>query len=231
MAFLPFDLSPSWAKALAPELEKPYIVHLKAFLEQERWAGRVIYPKEEHVFSALNLVPLASVRVVIVGQDPYHAPGQAHGLSFSVPPGIQIPPSLQNIYKELEQDLGITPARHGCLVHWAKQGVLLLNAILTVRQGEPLSHAKKGWEEFTDAVVEAIAMQSKHVVFMLWGKNAQEKCLKFSPVLSASHLVLQAAHPSPFSASHGFLGCRHFSKANEYLLLHGQPTIQWQLPA
>ena len=230
MAFIPFDLPLSWAAPLSQELQKPYVVQLKAFLEQEKWAGHTIFPPDDQIFQALKLTPFDKVRVVIVGQDPYHGLGQAHGLSFSVKPGVAIPPSLQNIYKELSQDLGIPPAPHGCLVSWAQQGVLLLNATLTVRAGEPLSHHKKGWEEFTDAIIEAIAQHQQHVVFLLWGKNAQEKCQKFSSALHASHLVLTAAHPSPFSAHNGFLGCRHFSKTNDYLKAHDLPPINWALP-
>ena len=224
---IPFSVPSSWAEPLKGELQKPYLLRLKAFLEQEKWAGRAVYPPEEQVFQALALTPFDSVRVVLVGQDPYHGPGQAHGLSFSVRPGVAIPPSLQNIYKELQSDLKIPPAAHGCLTAWAQQGVLLLNATLTVRAGEPLSHHKKGWEEFTDAIIEAIARSRSHVVFMLWGKNAQEKCQKFLDCLKDSHLVLTAAHPSPYSAQSGFFGCRHFSKANEYLVQHGFRPINW----
>lgn len=229
MAIIPFDLPPSWAMRLTSELTKPYVAELKAFLEQEKWAGRTVFPTENLIFNALKLTPFDKVRVVIVGQDPYHGPGQAHGLSFSVPQGVSIPPSLQNIYKELFQDLGIKPPSHGCLVSWAEQGVLLLNATLTVRAGEPLSHHKKGWEEFTDAIIEAIAKERKNVVFLLWGKNAQEKCFRFSSLLTKSHLVLTAPHPSPYSAHNGFLGCKHFSKTNAYLHSHGLPTINWEI--
>ena len=229
MTSVSFDIPQSWAAPLSKELCKPYFSQLKAFLEQEKWAGHTVFPSEDQVFQALKLTPFDKVRVVIVGQDPYHGLGQAHGLSFSVKPGVAIPPSLQNIYKELFQDLGIQPASNGCLVSWAQQGVLLLNATLTVRAGEPLSHHKKGWEEFTDAIIEAIAQQRQHVVFLLWGKNAQEKCQKVSSLLNASHLVLTAAHPSPFSAHNGFLGCCHFSKTNAYLQSHGFPPITWEL--
>jgi uracil-DNA glycosylase len=192
----------------------------------EQWAGHTVFPPEHQIFQALKLTPFDKVRVVIVGQDPYHGVGQAHGLSFSVQKGVPIPPSLQNIYKELQADLGIPPASHGCLAEWAQQGVLLLNATLTVRAGEPLSHHKRGWEEFTDAVIKAVAEHHPHVVFMLWGKNAQEKCQKF---VHGSHLVLTAPHPSPFSAHNGFFGCRHFSKTNSYLQQHSLPPIQWAL--
>ena len=225
---IPFTVPPSWAEPLRHELQKPYLLRLKAFLEQEKWAGHAVYPQEGQVFQALELTPFEAVRVVLVGQDPYHGPGQAHGLSFSVRPGVSIPPSLQNIYKELQSDLNVPPAPHGCLTAWAEQGVLLLNATLTVRAGEPLSHHKKGWEEFTDAIIEAVARRRQHIVFLLWGKNAQEKCQKFSEALG-SHLVLTAAHPSPYSARNGFLGCRHFSKTNEYLVQHSLPPINWDL--
>jgi uracil-DNA glycosylase len=228
---IPFSVPSSWEEPLREELQKPYLIRLKAFLEQERWAGREVYPHENQVFQALEGTPFDAVRVVLVGQDPYHGPGQAHGLSFSVRPGVALPPSLQNIYKEIQSDLGIPPASHGCLTSWAQQGVLLLNATLTVRAGEPLSHHKKGWEEYTDAIIEAVARRHKHVVFILWGKNAQEKCEKFSGLLHGSHLVLTAAHPSPYSARNGFFGCRHFSKANEYLVQHALSPIDWRLPS
>jgi uracil-DNA glycosylase len=224
-----FDLPPSWAQVLHEELHKPYLGNLSAFLEQEKWKGNVVFPAESEVFQALELTPFDSVKVVIVGQDPYHGPNQAHGLCFSVRPHVSIPPSLQNIYKEMQSDLGIAPAKHGCLTSWAKQGVLLLNATLTVRQGEPLSHHKKGWENFTDAIIEAIASKKKHVVFILWGKSAQEKCQKVSSILHENHLVLTAAHPSPYSAPNGFFGCRHFSKTNEYLIACGLTPIHWEL--
>jgi uracil-DNA glycosylase len=226
---LPFDIPPSWARAIESEIEEPYLVHLRAFLEQQKWAGRRVYPPEDKVFEAMRLTSFEDVRVVIVGQDPYHGRGQAHGLCFSVLPGVAIPPSLVNIYKELEQDLHLTVPSHGCLTSWAKQGVLLLNATLTVEDGSPMSHHKKGWERFTDAIIEAIATKKEHVVFMLWGKNAQEKCQRVLDLLHSSHLVLTASHPSPFSAHSGFFGCRHFSKANAYLQKHELPPIEWQV--
>jgi len=227
---LPFDIPPSWARVIEEELEEPYLVHLRAFLEQEKWAGRKIYPTEDKIFEALRLTLFEDVRVVIVGQDPYHGPGQAHGLCFSVLPKVAIPPSLVNIYKELEQDLNLSIPNHGYLTSWAKQGVLLLNATLTVEESKPMSHHKKGWERFTDAIIEAIATKKERVVFMLWGKNAQEKCHRVLDLLHERHLVLTASHPSPFSAHSGFFGCRHFSKANTYLQNHGLPPIEWQLP-
>ena len=226
---IPFTVPSSWAEPLCHELQKPYLLRLRAFLEQEKWAGQAVYPPIGQIFQALELTPFDAVRVVLVGQDPYHGPAQAHGLSFSVRPGVAIPPSLQNIYKELKSDLNIPPASHGCLTAWARQGVLLLNATLTVRSEQPLSHHKKGWEEFTDAIIEALARRRQHVVFLLWGKNAQEKCLKISDLLKDSHLVLTAAHPSPYSAHNGFFGCRHFSKTNEFLVQHSLPPINWDL--
>lgn len=226
---IPFEIPSSWILHLKHELQKPYLCNLKAFLERERLSGHAIYPPSNQIFEALRLTPFDNVKVVIVGQDPYHGPGQAHGLCFSVLPDVPLPPSLKNIYKELQDDLHIAPASHGCLASWAQQGVLLLNATLTVRQGEPLSHHNQGWEEFTDAVIEAVATQKKHIVFILWGKNAQEKCQKFAGIFK-DHLVLTAAHPSPFSAANGFFGCRHFSQTNAYLEKQGMQPITWDLP-
>ncbi len=220
-----FDLPISWAHPLQDELKKPYFTQLKTFLADEKRDGRSVFPPEDQIFQALKCTPFENVRVVIVGQDPYHGVGQAHGLSFSVPHGVPIPPSLKNIYTELSADLGVKTASHGSLASWAEQGVLLLNATLTVRSGEPLSHHKKGWEKFTDAVIEAVATHHKHIVFLLWGKNAQKKCEKF--LHHSSHLVLTAAHPSPLSAYHGFFGCNHFSKTNAYLQHHSLTPIQW----
>lgn len=227
MTILPFDVPQSWAKILKEELKKPYLVRLKAFLVQEKLAGHIVYPSEMNIFQALSLTPFDKVKVVLIGQDPYHGPGQAHGLSFSVPKGVAIPPSLQNIFKEIHDDVELPIPSSGNLEGWARQGVLLLNATLTVRAGEPLSHHKKGWEEFTDAIVEKIATEKKNIVFMLWGKNAQEKCLRFSHILQDNHLILTAAHPSPYSANKGFLGCKHFSKTNTYLVEHGLEPINW----
>lgn len=225
---LPFELPTTWAEGLSEELSKPYMLHLRAFLEQERWSGKVVYPQQDQIFQALELTPLNNVKVVIVGQDPYHGPGQAHGLCFSVQKGVALPPSLKNIFSELESDCQIPPSPHGCLTEWAKQGVLLLNTTLTVRQAEPLSHFKKGWEQFTDAIISLVAKRKKHVVFILWGKNAQDKCRQFASLLS-DHLVLTAPHPSPFSAHSGFFGCRHFSKTNGYLAQHGISPIDWRV--
>jgi uracil-DNA glycosylase len=221
-------LEESWKSALAAEFENPYMQTLKAFLTAQKASGKRIFPKGSEYFRALNLTPLADVKVVILGQDPYHGPGQAHGLCFSVRPGVRIPPSLVNIYKEMQADLGIPPARHGFLEHWAEQGVLLLNSVLTVEEAQAASHQGKGWETFTDAVIRRVNEECEAVVFMLWGAYAQRKA---AFVDTSRHLVLKAAHPSPLSAHNGFLGCRHFSQANAYLMSHGRPPIDWQLPA
>lgn len=228
--FIPFVIETSWQKTLQEELQKPYMVQLATFIESERaFSPHPIYPPSELMFNAFYQTPFDSVKVLIMGQDPYHGYGQAHGLSFSVPPGIKPPPSLMNIYKELKDDLGITK-ENGCLMGWAKQGVMLLNATLTVREGEPLSHHGKGWEQFTDAVVHKLAEREDPVIFVLWGKSAQEKC-RFVTLNSTktTHCVLTAAHPSPFSAHNGFLGCRHFSKINDFLEKQGKKAINWAL--
>lgn len=228
--FLPFVLEPSWHTVLLEELKKPYMVQLAAFVKEERLKKNPVYPPEELVFNALAHTPFDKVKVVIIGQDPYHGPNQAHGLSFSVPKGIAPPPSLQNIFKEINQDLGLPIPTHGNLLKWADQGVLLLNATLTVRQSEPLSHHKRGWEQFTDAIIHALAARKEAVIFVLWGKNAQEK-VKNVPELQRNkqHTILTAAHPSPFSAYSGFFGCRHFSKINQLLTNRGEPPIDWRL--
>ena len=220
-------LDESWKKALAPEFSKPYMTQLKAFLQQRRAAGAHIFPKGSEYFRALDLTPLDKVRVVILGQDPYHGEGQAHGLSFSVRPGVKIPPSLVNIYKELQSDLGIAPPRHGFLEHWAKQGVLLLNAVLTVELGQANIHQGKGWEQFTDAVICAVNDQPHPVVFILWGSYAQKKA---AFVDTSRHLVVKSPHPSPLSAHNGFFGSHPFSKANHFLESKGYKPIDWQLP-
>lgn len=220
-------LDPSWKKALAEEFSKPYMGKLKAFLKDRRAAGAHIFPKGGEYFRALDLTPLDQVRVVILGQDPYHGENQAHGLSFSVKPGVKIPPSLVNIYKELQADLGIAPARHGFLEHWAKQGVLLLNAVLTVEMGQANIHQGKGWEQFTDAVIRAVNDQPHPVVFILWGSYAQKKA---AFVDTSRHLVIKSVHPSPLSAHNGFFGSHPFSKANRFLESKGYPPIDWQLP-
>ncbi len=223
-------LEKSWHVLLRSEISQPYIEELKKFLAKEKSEGQTIYPPEPLVFHAFARTPYEKVKVVIMGQDPYHGEGQAHGLSFSVPCGINPPPSLKNIFRELKDDLGIAAPRSGCLESWAEQGVLLLNASLTVRAGEPQSHAGKGWERFTDAVIGKLAEREKPIVFLLWGKFAQEKCGKILETSQNRHLILSAAHPSPYSASNGFFGCRHFSQANEALRKWGETPINWGLP-
>jgi uracil-DNA glycosylase len=217
-------LNPEWLAEVGDEFHKPYMTKLKAFLQQEKASGKVIYPKGAEIFNALDMTPFSNVKVVILGQDPYHGPDQAHGLCFSVRKGIPKPPSLMNIYKEIQSDLGVTMPPHGDLTGWAKQGVLLLNATLTVQQHNAGSHQNKGWEEFTDAVIRAVNDHHKHVVFMLWGSYAQKKGAFID---RTKHLVLQAPHPSPLSAHRGFLGCHHFSEANKYLIAHDRDPIQW----
>ena len=219
-------LHPSWLGPLRAEFGQGYMAELKDFLVAEKASGKRIFPKGSDWFRALDLTPLDEVRVVILGQDPYHGPGQAHGLCFSVPDGVRPPPSLINIYRELESDLGIAPARHGFLEHWAKQGVLLLNSVLTVEMGRAASHRDRGWERFTDAVVAEVNARAEPVVFMLWGSYAQKKAAQLDP----RHLVLKAPHPSPLSAHSGFFGCKHFSKANAFLEAQGRAAIDWALP-
>jgi uracil-DNA glycosylase len=220
-------LHPSWLDRIGGEFDEPYMAELKRFLVAEREGGKRIFPKGSKWFRALDLTPLDQVRVVILGQDPYHGVGQAHGLCFSVQPGVQTPPSLVNIYKELQSDLGIKPARHGFLEHWAKQGVLLLNSVLTVEMGRAASHRDRGWERFTDAIIREINARPDPVVFMLWGSYAQKKA---AFVDTSRHLVLKAPHPSPLSAHSGFFGCRHFSQANAFLESRGLKPIDWALP-
>jgi uracil-DNA glycosylase len=222
------QLEASWLARLENEFEQPYMQSLKSFLREEKDAGKVIYPPGREMFAAFDHTPLEQVRVVILGQDPYHGPGQAHGLCFSVRPGVALPPSLVNIYKEMEQDLGIPPAAHGCLTHWADQGVLLLNSVLSVERGNAASHQGKGWEQFTDRAIDIVNRECEHVVFMLWGSYAQRKG---AVIDGGRHCVLRAPHPSPLSAHRGFFGCRHFSLANAYLQEHGRPPVDWQLPA
>ena len=224
-----FSLPSSWELRLFQELSHPYMIELASFLQKEYDEGQEIYPERKNIFSALELTPFEDVKVVIMGQDPYHGPNQAHGLSFSVRPGVRTPPSLQNIYKELHNDLQIPIPQTGCLTPWAKQGVLLLNATLTVRRANPLSHHNKGWEKFTDAIISHLAKEKENIVFILWGKNAQEKCLKFKDEIASKHLILTAAHPSPYAAHNGFFGCRHFSKTNQYLEEHGKEPIDWKI--
>ena len=217
----------SWKEVLHNEFTKPYFLEVITHLKMEKAAGKIIYPPGPLIFNAFNQTPFSRVKVVILGQDPYHNLGQAHGLSFSVPNGIKPPPSLMNIYKEIQQDTGIPmPAEYGNLTKWAEQGVLLLNAILTVRANEPASHSKIGWMNFTDAVIKKISDEKKGVVFLLWGKFAQEKQLLID---ETRHFVLKAAHPSPFSADKGFFGCKHFSKTNEILVDQDLEPIDWKL--
>ena len=219
-------LNDSWKAPLQSEFDAPYMAALKSFLVAERAKGKRIFPKGSEWFHALDATPLEKVRVVILGQDPYHGEGQAHGLCFSVKPGVRPPPSLVNIYKEMKTDLGLEPPSHGNLEAWAKQGVLLLNAVLTVEAGRAGSHQGKGWERFTDAVIRLVNDQPRPVVFILWGAYAQRKA---AFVDRKRHLVLAAAHPSPLSAHNGFFGSRPFSKANEFLIAHGQDPVDWKL--
>jgi len=220
-------LHESWLEPLRTEFDQPYMAELKRFLRDERQKGRTVFPRSANWFRALDLTPLDKVRVVILGQDPYHGEGQAHGLCFSVMPGVRPPPSLVNIFKELESDIGLRPSRHGFLEHWACQGVLLLNSVLTVEMGQAASHRDRGWEKFTDAVIRLVNGKPEPVVFMLWGSYAQKKA---GFVDTSKHLVLKAPHPSPLSAHSGFFGCRHFSKANAFLEERGLPAIDWALP-
>lgn len=221
-------LEKSWHEALKEEIKKPYIKELKRFLEEEKSSGFTVYPDEALVFNAFLKTPYDKVKVVIIGQDPYHGPGQAHGLSFSVPKGVPLPPSLKNIFKELQKELNIPMPSHGCLESWASQGVLLLNATLTVRASAPKSHHGKGWEMFTDAVVEALCKKKDPVVFLLWGQSAQCKAKNVLEKQANPHVVFCAAHPSPYSVS-GFLGCNHFIKANECLKKWGKTPINWEI--
>lgn len=220
-------IHPSWLAVLKAEFEKPYFQKLIDFVKKE-CASASIYPEGKNIFRAFELCPFEAVKVVILGQDPYHGPAQANGLCFSVNENIPLPPSLQNIYKEISADLGVQMPQTGNLDNWAGQGVLLLNATLTVRANTPGSHQKQGWEEFTDAVIKAVSDQKEHVVFLLWGKYAQEKG---KVIDREKHLVLTAAHPSPFSAFHGFFGCEHFSKTNEYLASKKEKPIEWGQPS
>jgi uracil-DNA glycosylase len=224
-------LHPGWLEPLRTEFDSPYMTALRAFLVAEKEAGKRIFPKGGEWFRALDLTPPDKVRVVILGQDPYHGEGQAHGLCFSVKPGVAAPPSLVNIYKELASDLGIKPARHGFLEHWAAQGVLLLNSVLTVEMGRAASHRERGWERFTDAVIRLVNERIEPVVFLLWGSYAQKKAAFVDSIeRGGRHLVLKAPHPSPLSAYSGFFGCGHFSKANAFLEARGMAPIDWALP-
>jgi len=221
------EKAPSWKLALKPEFEQPYMQELMQFLEAEKALGKTIYPASSNWYHALETTPLDKVKVVILGQDPYHQPNQAHGLCFSVLPEIKTPASLANIYKELHTDLGIEPANHGYLESWAEQGVLLLNAVLTVEDSKANAHQGKGWEQFTDKVIATVNEQCNHVIFMLWGGYAHKKGVMID---TSRHLVLKAPHPSPLSSYRGFFGCKHFSQANSYLKQQGEQAIDWQLP-
>jgi uracil-DNA glycosylase len=219
-------LHPSWQQVLGPELQQPYMQQLREFLKAEKAAGKVIYPPGPQIFNAFNHTPFEQVRVVIIGQDPYHGPGQAHGLSFSVQPGVRLPPSLQNIFKEIEADLGVRMSGSGDLTPWAQQGVLLLNATLTVEDSQAGSHQKRGWETFTDAAIKALNDQREGLVFVLWGSYAQKKGAVINP---QKHLLLKSVHPSPLSAHRGFFGQHQFSAINQFLSSRGQQPINWQL--
>jgi len=225
MANTDAQIEEGWKQALADEFAKPYFAGIKQFILQQKQASKTVYPPGPLVFNAFNLTPYNQVKVVILGQDPYHGAGQAHGLCFSVPMGIKPPPSLVNIFKEIKSDLGIDPPNHGNLEKWAKQGVLLINASLTVNAGEANSHAASGWHTFTDAVIKKLSDQKTGIVFVLWGRFAQEK---EALIDTTKHFVLKAAHPSPFSA-HLFKGNKHFSKTNELLIQQGKQLIDWQL--
>lgn len=220
-------ISNDWAEKLSEEYRKPYYRELFQFVKEE-YSKMVVYPPSEDIFNAMHLTPLSKVKCVILGQDPYHEPGQAHGLCFSVKPDIKIPPSLENIYKELHDDVGFEIPNHGYLEEWAKQGVLLLNTVLTVRAHKAFSHRGKGWEQFTDAIIRTVNEIDRPVVFLLWGKPAQEKKALLN---NPKHLILEAPHPSPLSAYRGFFGCRHFSKANEFLVRNGETPVDWTLPS
>ncbi|WP_316829789.1 uracil-DNA glycosylase [Pedobacter aquatilis] len=220
-------LEPGWLAVLEEEFEKDYMKSLKAFLLEEKEKGHQVYPKGADIFNALNTTPFDKVKVVILGQDPYHGVNQAHGLSFSVQKGVPVPPSLKNIYKELETDIiGFKTPQHGNLMHWAEQGVLLLNATLTVRAAEAGSHQNRGWEIFTDEIIKALSTKREHLVFLLWGKYAQQKAALID---QKKHYVLTAAHPSPFSAYNGFFGSKHFSKANQLLVQNNLSPIDWKI--
>lgn len=222
----PGQLDTSWQAVLGAEFDKPYMSSLKSFLQQEKAAGKTIFPPGPLIFNAFNHTPFDKVRVVIIGQDPYHGPGQAHGLSFSVQAGVALPPSLLNIFKEIQSDLGIRMSGSGDLTPWADQGVLLLNATLTVEMANAGSHQNRGWEIFTDAAIAALNAQREGLVFVLWGSYAQKKGAMIDP---GKHLILKSVHPSPLSAHRGFFGTHQFSKINEYLVSRGEPPIHWQL--
>ena len=219
-------IEPSWKEILHEEFDKPYFQQIPLHLKTEKLQGKTIYPPGSQIFNAFNTTPFDKIKVVIIGQDPYHGAGQAHGLCFSVQNGVPPPPSLINIFKELQEDIGMKIPNHGNLTKWAEHGVFLLNASLTVRAAEPMSHSKIGWAQFTDAVIKIISARKEHVVFFLWGKFAQDKRVLID---ESKHLILRAAHPSPLSAFNGFFGCKHFSKANEYLMSKGIDPVDWSL--
>jgi len=223
----PVKLHPSWYSHLKNEFEKPYMEELRAFLLAEKKAGKEIYPAGDNIFTALNHTPFENIKVVIFGQDPYHGPGQAHGLCFSVLPGVRVPPSLINIYKELKSDLGISPVSHGYLLPWAEQGVLLLNSVLTVEQNKAASHRNRGWEIFTDKIARIIDSEHKGTAFILWGAYAQKKGAFIN---REKHMIISSPHPSPLSASRGFFGSRPFSQVNHWLENQGISPVNWQLP-
>ncbi len=218
----------NWQEFIAQQQQLPYFTQIESFVAQQRESGKQIYPPQDQVFAAFDSTPLDNVKVIILGQDPYHGANQAHGLSFSVLPGNKTPPSLRNIYKELDSDIaGFSVPEHGCLSYWAEQGVLLLNTVLTVEEGLAHSHAKCGWETFSQAVIKLLSEHKQGLVFMLWGAHAQKKGAEID---DSKHLVLSCAHPSPLSARRGFFGCRHFSLANQYLTSNGRSQIDWQIP-
>lgn len=219
-------LEKSWKELLRSELEMPYMAELRSFLDREEKSGKTIFPQTNDIFAALNLTPFEKVKVVILGQDPYHGPNQAHGLCFSVKPGVKTPPSLVNIFKELNSDLGITPPQHGCLDAWGRQGVLLLNNVLTVEDGKAGSHHLKGWEPFTDKIIELLNEKKENLVFILWGSPAQKKAQKVDP---QKHFIIKSVHPSPLSSYRGFFGSKPFSQANGFLESKGIQPIDWSL--
>lgn len=223
---MPAVFTNDWEPFMREEMSRPYYLELRKRLAEE-YRSRIVYPHMNHIFQALHLTSFGETKVVILGQDPYHGPGQAHGLSFSVQPGVRQPPSLQNIFKELRSDLGCPIPNHGCLESWARQGVLLLNSVLTVREGQPNSHKGLGWETFTDRIIAALGAREKPLAFILWGRHAQQKA---SLIDRKRHLVLASAHPSPLSAHNGFFGSRPFSRTNEFLRSVGQPEIDWRIP-
>ena len=219
-------LEASWRKRLQVDFDAEYMLELREFLREQKLLGKTVYPSKDEIFAALNATPFDAVKIVILGQDPYHGPGQAHGLCFSVRQNVPVPPSLRNIYKELAADINFLPPKHGCLNEWAQQGVLLLNSVLTVEENLAASHKDKGWEKFTDSIVSHLNDKAENIVFILWGNYAQKKGAMID---RARHLVLESPHPSPLSASRGFYGNHHFSKSNEYLRAHDVAAIDWQL--